>query len=481
MKWKGTSMKRKNRIFMILVGCFLLLGLLAGCGKKMTAEELLKGMGKNTEQVKSMEGDFALDMDLRAAESGVSMSMGMGMEGTLEMIKEPAAMHMKGVLKIDLMNLNMDFELYSVQEKGKAVTYVKAADQWKRMEVGDTDKADEVSESNYTLLDFIEENLTLAKETEKADGQEVYVLSGVVSGKKLDQQLAPLKETLENAGESVDFKKADIPLTLKVYKETKLPASVELDCSDFINNILNAAYTQEQTAATVDNCRMTIGFTKYDGIKDIAVPQEALDAASQDMQSLMKGIDGNSEAAGEEEPDLELGVTKDRTYTSEFLGLSCTIPEDWDYYTEDQMKEMNKVVYDAMGDGNLKEAIANADIIYDMFAVNQATRQNINIIIENMGFRYGTVLNESTYLNMSVEQVKSALEGIGITDITAERNTVEMAGETREGILITGNSQGMAIYEQLVAISNGNHMACITFTCFDENTLADMQGYFAAL
>lgn len=46
-----------RKIFIWLITCFLLVGLMSGCGKKMTAEELLTDMAENYKQVKSMEGD----------------------------------------------------------------------------------------------------------------------------------------------------------------------------------------------------------------------------------------------------------------------------------------------------------------------------------------------------------------------------------------------------------------------------------------
>lgn len=479
-------MKRINKLIIILMNCILVLGLLGGCGKKVTAEEVLINMVKNSKQVKSMEGEFNLDMDLGVEESGVSMNLGAGMDGTIEAINEPAAMHMKAGLNIDLMNLKVDFELYSTQEDGKTVIYAKFADQWKKMEEENGEEADQLSADKYDLQSLLKEGIELSDKTEKVNEQEVYVLSGEISGEKLEKPLAAFKEAIENSGQTIDLKKADIPVTLKVYKESGLPAVVELDVSRFVNTIFEAAYKEAGSTTNIktDECRLVITFTEYDGIESIKVPEEAKDAAEENVQTLMKDMEDQSalkEQETSETDEFELGLTEGNTYTSEFLGVSCTVPDSWAYYSPDQLKEMNSAVYDTMGDNPLKEALAKADIIYDMYVMDSSSGQNINIAIENMEVSYGTILDESSYLDMSIEMLKSGLESTGVTDITTERNTVEMAGEKREGLMITSNLQGNVMYQQIVPIRKGNHMACITFTCFNNNTLDEMSKYFTTL
>ncbi|SHL02991.1 DUF6612 family protein [Hespellia stercorisuis] len=127
-------MKRKSRLLIALTGCMLAAGILTGCGEKVTTESLLKDLNENYKQTESLKGDLKLDVDLGIEESGVSMNMGMGMDGSIEATNSPATMHMDGDLNVDLMGLEMNFEMYSVKEDEKVDVYMKIADQWTKTE-----------------------------------------------------------------------------------------------------------------------------------------------------------------------------------------------------------------------------------------------------------------------------------------------------------------------------------------------------------
>lgn len=274
-------MRGKRKLLMILAGCLLASSVLAGCGKQMTSEKLLMEMEENCQKAESIEGDFDFGMVIGMEESGVSMNMGMGMDGTFEMMNTPAVMHLKGAMNIDLMNLKMDMELYTKQEDGKTTAYVKLADQWNKTEQETGAEAEEKTGSQDIFGEW-----ELSDKTEKVEGRESYVLTGKVSGEKLEELLAPLKEAMESQGGNADFKGADIPLTLKVYKDSKLPASVEIDMNAFVSSILKAAPSENGGTITTEDCKLVITFKQYDQVKGIEIPKEALEADEQGIPAL---------------------------------------------------------------------------------------------------------------------------------------------------------------------------------------------------
>lgn len=169
-----------------------------------------------------------------------------------------------------------------------------------------------------------------------------------------------------------------------------------------------------------------------------------------------------------------------RTYTSEFLGIACTLPDGWTFFTQAQMQELNGAVYDMMGD-DLKKQLETSKVIYDMYATNVNTAESVNIVLENMGIVYGTLLDEAKYVELSMNQLKTAMENAGVTNLVLEQNTVEFAGESRVGVLMTGTSEGIQIYQQQAVIREGTYMAVITATSYNENTLEQIIGNFSAL
>jgi hypothetical protein len=53
-------------------------------------------------------------------------------------------------------------------------------------------------------------------------------------------------------------------------------------------------------------------------------------------------------APAETEPDFSMGKATGSTYHNDFLGLSCTLPGDWMFYTDEQMKQLNNITGDIL-------------------------------------------------------------------------------------------------------------------------------------
>ncbi|MDD3369878.1 MAG: hypothetical protein PHP50_13530 [Lachnospiraceae bacterium] len=228
-----------------------------------------------------------LDVDLEIEESGVSMNMGMGAESSIEATNSPAAMHMDGNLNVDLMGIKMDLEMYSVAEDEKVDVYTKIADQWTKTEENIEKSKDAEKSKEIDFEDLFDEGPTLSDKTEKMDDKEVYVLEGKLNGKEMEKQIASLQEELKEVFKDVDFEKMDIPMTLKVYKDSKLPASVEMDMNSFVSEIFKVAMDEgEQGNMTAKTCLLTMTFTEYDTVDAIEIPKEALDAAEQNLSDL---------------------------------------------------------------------------------------------------------------------------------------------------------------------------------------------------
>ena len=65
-----------------------------------------------------------------------------------------------------------------------------------------------------------------------------------------------------------------------------------------------------------------------------------------DPEDIRGEVSGTTEGTQEEKPEFSLGDTTGSTYTNDFLGISCTLPEGWVFYTDEQMKELNNLVGD---------------------------------------------------------------------------------------------------------------------------------------
>lgn len=274
------NMKKGKRSLVLGMAVMLLVtGNLTGCGEKVTVESLLEETAENFQKVESMEGSFDLDVNLQIENAGVSMTLGIGMDGDIQMTNQPAAMHVDGNLNMDLLGFQMAMELYTVETDGRIDTYVKAADQWTKVE----EQKEEQKVETTDLADLLEEAPILAEKTEQWNGEDVYVISGKLNGEQIENQLAPLKEKLGEDYKKIDFSKADIPVTMKIYKENRLPAAFELDMGTFIDSFLKTMSSEEVGNMAADSCLFTLTFGKYNSVGTIKVPEEALGAEEENL------------------------------------------------------------------------------------------------------------------------------------------------------------------------------------------------------
>ena len=91
-------------------------------------------------------------------------------------------------------------------------------------------------------------------------------------------------------------------------------------------------------------------------------------------------VTNSTDSATSSQAEFSIGTTTGNTYENEFLNLGCMLSTGWNFYTDAQIAELNNITTDTLGD-DYKAQIANANIVYDMFAIDQ-TGNNIYVILE---------------------------------------------------------------------------------------------------
>ena len=102
-------MKKQCAVFLTVLLAFTSV-LFAGCGKKVTAEELMKEVKANMEKVTSMSMDIDADISMGIKQSGVGLDLDVTMSMKTEQTKDPEAAHMTGTVSMSLLGMNGDME-----------------------------------------------------------------------------------------------------------------------------------------------------------------------------------------------------------------------------------------------------------------------------------------------------------------------------------------------------------------------------------
>ena len=285
----------RKKIVWLLVSVMLLSAVVfGGCGKKeVTAESLVKEVNENMEKVKSYTGDMDMKMSMNVSSQGVAMDMDMGMQGTIEYTAEPEIVHMKGTMDVSLLGLSMDMDMYSQVEDDKATVYMCMMNEWMKSETG----IDESSIQDMYAIAEDGKDMTLAEETEKIGNREVYVLTSTITGEEFQEIMGVMENMTEGVGD-MDWSNMQANVTMKIYKDTILPASVSIEMSDSGEGI-----ESEGVTVKFNNLSVVMNYVDFDSVDSIEIPEEALAAKSVDSENIL----------GEEESILESEVPETET------------------------------------------------------------------------------------------------------------------------------------------------------------------------
>ncbi len=181
-----------------------------------------------------------------------------------------------------------------------------------------------------------------------------------------------------------------------------------------------------------------------------------------------------------EKKDYTAGVVVGNTYTSEFAGITCTLGESWTFLSQDEIAQITGVASDLTTDEKLKESLNSGATIYEMYAMDSDST-SLNITVGDLGVIYGSVLEVKDYASSAADQMPSALESIGMTDVTSKLTTVDFAGQQQTAIAVTASFQGIQMYEVLVCLKQGNYIYNVTVCSYGSDRTAEVLALFQAL
>ena len=198
------------------------------------------------------------------------------------------------------------------------------------------------------------------------------------------------------------------------------------------------------------------------------------------------GIDdeGTGEAVGEiaeeEQPSEVTQETAGIRYENENIGVGVLLDEDWVIYNDEQLAQLSGLTADMFSDEKYKEMMEKSNSFTDFFA-QHSSGASMNVLFENLGLLYGSVLSEEQYRTAAMQNMAGAYESAGFENVQIEENTVEFAGAERVGIHTSCTVNGVNYYVQQVLIKAGSHMGIISLCCFVQDDTPLMASFFYPL
>lgn len=168
------------------------------------------------------------------------------------------------------------------------------------------------------------------------------------------------------------------------------------------------------------------------------------------------------------------GTVTGQTYENKFIGIGCKLDSDWTFKLDKEIEEMNQIATDAMGD-ELANAVADADIYYDMYATGYNALDSININLEKAPNLKLFNLDLSENYKQAFPMLKSGLENMGYRNITYTIGTITIDGQSFTCMRVHGlYSYGIDFYELLFCVKCDGYLANITIGTFFEDATDDL-------
>ena len=179
-----------------------------------------------------------------------------------------------------------------------------------------------------------------------------------------------------------------------------------------------------------------------------------------------------SSASTEESEDeaLSIGQVNGGRYENKYFGFGCSLDSTWTYASQEQLQAQNGLTAEMFDDEALQEQLRNSNMFYDMMAATSDLSLNINVVVQNMGQLYGSILSEDTIVQQTIKTLPDQLAASGMSVTSCKAADVEFAGATHKAIRLTSIVQDMQVYQICVFIKRGGYIANITLTSFTDNT-----------
>ena len=289
--------------------------LLSGCSlpgflqRKPTAVSLAKSAAENVQKAESAAADMDLDLEvsINYDQLNIGMKMDVNADLDMEMTKDPQLAKGTENIAIGIMGQTQNLQgvFYLDARDGKETTYMKWNDgKWsKKTGQSESGSEDESTAGSGTsllqtvgIVKLIAEEAVgaeLLEETATVNDKEAYQINCTLTG----EFLKTMWETYGGSAGSgsafdlsqIDWNGVEIPARLYVYKESRYPARISMDCQtiggQLAQNMLGDSLESLPVGSIgvdVDRCNVDITLDRYNEISEIEIPQEALQAEETD-------------------------------------------------------------------------------------------------------------------------------------------------------------------------------------------------------
>ena len=169
------------------------------------------------------------------------------------------------------------------------------------------------------------------------------------------------------------------------------------------------------------------------------------------------------------------------------MGISCTLDENWEFYTAEELQELPKNVEELFEGTDAEEVMDSLQVIADMSAENVSELTTMNIQYQKISAQERqafAAMDNSTLLDALLVVQKSfmidtyAQVGIDVKDMY--KKSVMFCGEQRDVLYTESEMKGVPYYiAQIIDYSLGDYSVTMTVSSFLEDKTDDLLQLFS--
>lgn len=210
-----------------------------------------------------------------------------------------------------------------------------------------------------------------------------------------------------------------------------------------------------------------VGF--YDSVDDVVLPEIEsidLDIQTESLTEIINGLFGSVSA----------GI-----YTNDTLSIGCKIGDDWTYYTEEEIMELNQTTLEILSDPDV--AMVDPDDVetlnfIDMYASSADASANVNVGITRLSVIEAYTLTEEEIVAASLEQSISSYETMGFSDCVGAVEVCSFLGKEYPAMKMEATLYDTPIYLTQVYIKEGRNFGVISVSCFGNDITDEILSWF---
>lgn len=191
-------------------------------------------------------------------------------------------------------------------------------------------------------------------------------------------------------------------------------------------------------------------------------------------------VENKNETPEEKKPGFSLGQVSGLTYENPFIGIGCKLNNEWSFYDDAQIREMNNATADLAGEA-YQEAMKNATVVYDMYAVHEGGINNIIVNLEKVNALQLATADLAAVFESQMPTIKVSLENMGYTNVTFELAKITIGGKAFDGMYTTSDLGEYRMYQATIMIKCDGYLSSVSITTFDKAELDSLLKCFYLL